>query len=249
MKDYRAAYNAFMKCYPFTLADIDGEEWRNIEDANDYQISNCGRVKSFKGKNPRIIKPTLTNGGYLKVDLRTGGRYKTFSVHRLVAKAFLPKVEDKPDVNHKDGHKLNNYVDNLEWVTHQENAQHAVKAGLNPLGEDNYQAQLTNEQVLYCREVYIPNDKSFGATALAKKFNVNKNIICDAVHGATYKSVGGAIHASLPHTYKPPRFLTESEKAEIQSLHVKGNREFGGCALARRYNVNRKTIAKILNEK
>lgn len=83
------------------------------------------------------------NSGYLKVGLSVDGIHKYYLVHRLVAQAFIPNPNNLPQVNHIDGNKLNNHVDNLEWVSSYENQQHAVKNGLRPLKKIN-QYDLTN---------------------------------------------------------------------------------------------------------
>lgn len=108
------------------------EIWKDIEGyEGHYQVSNLGRVKSFKSSfSGRIIK-IRNNKGYGMVDLRNTEGKKTFPlVHRLVAKHFLKKIEGKNYINHKDGDKLNNRIDNLEWCTHSENMKHAYKNNL-----------------------------------------------------------------------------------------------------------------------
>ncbi|MBD3880043.1 MAG: HNH endonuclease [Quinella sp. 1Q5] len=137
-----------MKVYPFTLDDLPGEEWKPIPDWQGYEVSNFGRVKSFKTK-PRIMKPAFDKGGYLQAVLSEDDKAKFFRVNRLVALCFIPNPENKPHVNHIDGNKFNNHVSNLEWATPKENQRHAAKLGLIKSGADNYQAAFTNEQVLY----------------------------------------------------------------------------------------------------
>ena len=101
------------------------EIWKPIPDAEGYEVSSLGRVK-------RINKDTcLTQGfwgDYYTVVL--GRKYGAHLVHRLVAKAFIPNSDDKPQVNHINGNKRDNRAENLEWVTAKENAQHALKTGL-----------------------------------------------------------------------------------------------------------------------
>lgn len=102
------------------------EIWANIKDYDDYQVSNLGRICSYKSEDRKIIKGYVQNTGYLTVSLNN----KKYSVHRLVAETFIHKIKGKNVVNHIDGNKLNNTVENLEWCTTKENIQHAFKNGL-----------------------------------------------------------------------------------------------------------------------
>jgi hypothetical protein len=107
------------------------EIWKAVADSNGiYHISSYGRVKSYKFGREVILKLVVTSTGYLKINTCTKGKRKTEKIHRLVAKAFIANPENKPEVNHKDGNKLNNHIDNLEWTTHKENQQHAWDNGL-----------------------------------------------------------------------------------------------------------------------
>lgn len=114
------------------------EVWKDIIGYEGYyQVSDCGRVRScerivkdskctrvFNGK---ILNPTESNGKqpYYYVSLSKSGKTRKKMVHVLVAIAFIPNPENKPQVNHKDGNPQNNHADNLEWVTNAENTQHA----------------------------------------------------------------------------------------------------------------------------
>lgn len=114
--DAKTAYAALMKFYLLTIENLDVKIWRTVPDYEDYQVSNFERVKSFKQGKVTICKPVLVNG-YLAVSLYKNNKQKIFTVHRLVAELFIINPENKPQVNHKNGHPLNNYVGNLEWAT------------------------------------------------------------------------------------------------------------------------------------
>lgn len=105
------------------------EKWKPIRDAPDYDVSSNGEIYSHKRN---IVMKVQTDGwGYLRVSLLNNGHKITKSVHRLVADAFIKNPLNKPEINHIDGNKLNNRIDNLEWVTRSENEIHAFKTKLN----------------------------------------------------------------------------------------------------------------------
>ena len=116
------------------------ERWEDIEGFKEsYQVSDLGRVRSldrliWNGKvyykmKGRVLK-TANDRGYLYVNLMKSGNGDTRKVHRLVAETFILKVKNKPTVNHKDLDKSNNRVDNLEWLSNNENIQHAKELGV-----------------------------------------------------------------------------------------------------------------------
>lgn len=115
------------------------EVWKDIQGYEGlYQVSNLGVVRSLDtmGENGRkykgVTKVGHDNGrGYLTVNFKVKGKQKNFYVHRLVAQQFIPNPDNKPEVNHIDGNKYNNLVDNLEWSTRLENVRHAFRTGLN----------------------------------------------------------------------------------------------------------------------
>mgnify|MGYP000765614026 FL=1 len=103
------------------------ENWRFIEANSDYMVSDHGRILSFKGKSKLIISSSITAKGYEYVAIRQKGIYVGYSVHRLVATAFIPNPKRLPQVNHLDGNKLNNHVANLEWCDAYDNVMHAIR--------------------------------------------------------------------------------------------------------------------------
>lgn len=109
--------------------DIHNEEWKelpptSIDGAMGYMVSSHGRLKNDKNKH---FKGHVTQQDYVRVSINE----KLYRMHQLVACAFHPNPENKPHVNHKDGNRSNNHVDNLEWCTRSENMQHAYDTGLN----------------------------------------------------------------------------------------------------------------------
>jgi NUMOD4 motif/HNH endonuclease len=110
---------------------MDDEQWSVIDETPNYEVSNLGRVRNRS--TGRLLKSSPNTRGYPKVGLRVEGRDLTRSVHGLVARAFLEVAVSLLEPNHKDGRKTNNSVENLEWVTHQQNMIHAAQNGLlNP---------------------------------------------------------------------------------------------------------------------
>lgn len=103
------------------------EIWRPVNGAPLYEVSNYGRVRNIK--SGRILIPIPDKDGYLRVHLNNDNNVK--KIHRLVANAFIPNLMNKPYVNHINGIKTDNTVENLEWVSNAENAKHAYEFGLH----------------------------------------------------------------------------------------------------------------------
>ena len=102
------------------------EEWKKIEDFPNYSVSNLGRVRN--DRTGKILKPGKNRCGYRQVILSQGHcKSRVFSVHRLVADAFILNPENKPELNHIDGDPSNNQVDNLEWCNRSENILHSYR--------------------------------------------------------------------------------------------------------------------------
>lgn len=92
-----------------------------------YAVTSCGKVWSYRRQ--KFLKPTNNGHGYLTVALSKEGTHKKYKVHRLVAEAYIPNPENKPQVNHKDKVRSHNYVNNLEWTTAKENQSTSQKQG------------------------------------------------------------------------------------------------------------------------
>lgn len=103
------------------------EDWKEIPDIPNYLVSTSGQIRRQGSLTDHSVRD---HKGYLVTDLYTNGNRCTKRVHRLVAEAFIPNPDNKPEVNHKDGNRHNNAVSNLEWVTKTENCRHAWDTGL-----------------------------------------------------------------------------------------------------------------------
>ena len=112
------------------------EEWRKIEFGYNYEVSNLGRVRSlYFTKPPKILKTRVCkNNGYELVNLNRDAKLKTFTVHSLVARAFIRDYDGNEEVvNHIDGNKLNNHISNLEIIDRKGNVKHAMSTGLQKI--------------------------------------------------------------------------------------------------------------------
>lgn len=171
------------------------ERWRTLiyhEDVYDrFEVSDCGKIRNVK--TGTIYKTYENHNGYLQVCVSLGSRKnkKVFRINIAVACTFIPNPENKPEVNHKDGNKLNNNVSNLEWVTSSENMKHAYSNGLQkPLtGLDSPHAKLSEEDVRFIRNNYIPRDSMYGARALGRMFNMSHTNILRAINKETYNDI------------------------------------------------------------
>lgn len=201
-----------------TTSNLKNETWKDIEGyCGVYQISNCGRVKSLdryieqrrgggsiynrfiKG---RILSLGRTNGnGYHIVQLSNGYNDQPKNneyIHTLVAKHFIPNPQNKPTVNHKDGNKSNNHVDNLEWATQQEQMIHAYNNNLNKVVEHTKGKQLKGSQVPWAKlneeqamEIYkLSNSGKYTGRQIAEKYGVDRK----TVEGIKYRKTWKHIH-------------------------------------------------------
>lgn len=155
--------------------------WKSVNDFID--VSNQGDVKS----HGKFVQGEICKNGYKRIHVSHNGVDCKFLVHRLVAEAFIPNPENKPCVNHKDGNKQNNCVENLEWCDYSENLKHAYNTKLRSAkGENNGNSKLTAENVQYIRTHYIKSNREFGFAALGRKFGVDAKTIEHAYKGITW---------------------------------------------------------------
>jgi len=164
------------------------ERWKPVRGyENLYEVSNLGRVKSLHWNKSRILSMGGNPKEYRNVKLFKEGRFKFFKVARLVLEAFR-LISTKMMINHKDGNKLNDSLENLEWVTPKENCLHAVRTGLlkPKQGELNGMSKLNKHQVLKIRDLF---KKGYKQSEIAEMFDVCRGTIFTIVHKVNWRHI------------------------------------------------------------
>lgn len=157
-----------------------------------YEISDKGEIINLFTKKKTY--GYISKKGYMRFELSKTENSKKIrkvvSVHRLVAEVFIPNPKNKPFINHINGIKTDNRVENLEWCTAKENTQHALKTGLMAgINHPNHNSKLSCDDVRYIRNNYAKNDSDNNIRSLAKKFNVSPNVIEKVIKRKTYKYI------------------------------------------------------------
>ena len=157
------------------------EIWKDVEDYEGlYQVSNLGRVKS--SYTNRILKGRKHTHGYLMVNLYKNSNVSNKMIHRLVAQAFIPNSENKPQVNHVDEDKTNNVVSNIEWMTATENINH---------GTHNERMAKTKSIPIIAINIKTGESQEFyGTNECARQLDLNQGNITRVLKGR-YKQTGG----------------------------------------------------------
>lgn len=171
------------------------ETWRPVtlaDYAEHYEVSSKGRVRrvtpSGRYKEHRLLQGEVTQKGYILITLTVEKVRIRIKLHRLVAAAFLGPLPLGLQVNHKDGNKANNAIDNLEYVTLAENIKHRDAHGLNrpPKGEENGAAKLTSANV---RAIRRAADDGASCSSLAATYGVTKELIYKVVKRKIWRHV------------------------------------------------------------
>jgi hypothetical protein len=169
------------------------EIWKDVPQTfGQYQVSSLGRVRNtfrlfsgcvkIKKCRKQILGQYSDNYGYLALNISLNNQRAYRKVHRLVAQTFIPNPENKPQVNHKNGIKTDNRVENLEWVTRKENQIHASKIGLLTF------SKLDPKKVLIIKE-RLKNYKYRDVSKLAKEFGVSLSAISDIRHNRKWSYI------------------------------------------------------------
>lgn len=167
------------------------EKWKNIEFIEGYQVSSYGNIRRTSAEiifhnghkichryMPNLnLKSPIDRYGYNSIIIRK----KRYLIHRLVAKAFIDNSNNLLEINHIDGNKLNNHIENLEWCTHKENMLHAFNTGLNTfkISSVSYRPvkKITEAKCKEIREKYNNKEKKYTYDLLAKEYGMHKDTI------------------------------------------------------------------------
>lgn len=172
------------------------EIWKKILGYENYEVSNFGRIKSlekidfmhrnnsYRTRKEKIMRNGISNG-YKSVSLYKNKKPKTFTIHRLVLSSFIENKNNKREVNHIDGNKHNNNLENLEWCSSSENSIHAIKNGLQiaKKGEQQYNSKLKDFEIIEIR------NSDLTLNELSKIYNISTSVICSVKNKKSWKHI------------------------------------------------------------
>lgn len=173
------------------------EIWKTIQDYGGlYQVSNTGKVRDLKNHIKSVYK---NNKGYTCLSLYYNGKTYHPTVHRLVAKAFIPNPNNYEQVNHKDCNKENNSVENLEWCNQRYNYNEGMRTFQYSKNEEHYFAKLKNSDIPIIYELY---KLGFTRATVAKIFSINPSSLEAIEKGISYRELGYNFKAIKLTKYK-----------------------------------------------
>jgi 3-methyladenine DNA glycosylase AlkC len=173
-------------------------EWKQILGFEGlYSINSNGEIRrdANMGRHNKLpiggkLKPSLGKNGYYYVRLFKDGESKSYYIHRLVAETFIGSIEKGLQVNHKNGDKLNNTVNNLEIVTHKQNQEHAWRTGLRHYGEKHHSAKLTSSDVEEIRRLSATGKHT--QREIGEMFGVSRGCILGIIYNINWVTQTGS---------------------------------------------------------
>ena len=200
------------------IYDCEHPEWRTIVYdgfSTNYEVSNLGQIRNITTNHD--LKLNFFRDGYCRITICVCCRPIDTTIHRLVAKAFIPNPENKPDVNHINGIKTCNWVGNLEWATKKENINHAISTGLaHRVGEGNPNNKYSIEDVHKACKLL---EQGLEPMAISRMLPISKNVVANIKLGQNWASVSKLYNIPKPVNRERPVEL----KAQITELVKTGH--------------------------
>lgn len=228
-------------------------EWKSAKGYKGlYEVNNLGQVRSVprayvtkfgvkRYLKSTVLKPSLDGGGYPKVNLYKFKRVKNVAIHRLVAIAFIPKVKGKKLVNHKNGIKTDNRVENLEWCTDSENKLHAINTGLSKLrGSDSHFAKVDETQVLEICRLLDTTDLTHSEIGLI--FGIEHHMVSAINLGTTWSHLTGRKGKIIPNDLKGG-----NHPNSVVVVNCRGESFNSIVEASSKYNVTKHAISHSIN--
>ena len=193
-----------------------------VRRVGDYAVSNTGRVFSMKVGRILELKPNITKSGYARLRLYQNGSSKSLFSHRIVLSAFTGDEKDL-FVNHRDGNKLNNHIENLEWCTHSENMKHAFDTGLAKSCEKR--VRLKKYQVL---EIMKLRDCGDSINCISVKLNLPRGTIMNVVSGRRWSYLTGLECTNMQKPKECKLQITDfyDDSEDVTAYGTKGHHDF-----------------------
>lgn len=193
------------------------EIWKDIPSYEGYyQVSSLGRIRSI-GRIKKILRFIVEKKGYLAVSLCVSYQRKIFTVHRIVANVFIPNPLGLSDVNHKNGNKKDNSLNNLEWLSHKDNVRHAMETGIT-----NYihRSKLTEDDVLNIDRLYFV--EKWNMQDISKMYGMEVRSIRNILKRKIWKHVkpDPSIERVFRSSYRESRYNKKGNNSKLQVVDV-----------------------------
>jgi len=235
---------------PFSKTELEGEKWKTVVEFPWYDVSNLGRIRSWRNKKdincgPHCLKTSLANNDRFRISPRKNGKAFHRHIYRLVLETFIGPCPEGMEGCHNDDNHWNDRLWNLRWDTQAANSRDQQRNGKQVKGEQHWASILTEKQVVEIRQRYANGEKAIN---LAKEFGVAKVTIIHIKSGKLWKSVGGPTYNQkiTRGELNGHAKLTENQIREIRERHKNGQ-SMG--SLSRTFPASLQNISRIVHRK